>query len=147
MKQSKTFLDRMAKRRTRKKAIADRFESMTPDEKLACIPHPGCAPTEFEIQSYLFWQMRSLGLCVRGEMRSKCDRCIFDRVISAGERPVRIIEVKKHKPMGTTRRDRRARGRAVRAQVERYSEFGIPVDLVTSMREAKDYVAKLHYEN
>jgi hypothetical protein len=88
-------------------------------------------PSEFEIQAFLYQQLRDMGYLVRGEVTTKKGRARFDLVIfSPGKRfPLRIIEVKKRHSRGTGN------------QVNRYySEFGVPVDLVGGMDSAREYL-------
>ncbi len=128
------------KRRQRKRLIAEAFAGLSPEEKLGYIPVAGVPPTEFEIQSFIYEGLKSLGYTVRGEVKSRCDTCIFDIVVYEGDRPIRIIEVKKSRGGGS--RSFRKRTRKMRsAQVEKYEKFGIPVDLVCTLKNAKEYVA------
>ena len=92
---------------------------------------PPKTDTEFEIQAYLFAELRRVGLRVRGCVPVRGGSEVFDLVVfDADWRPVRIIEVKKGTPLV---------GAAVRKQVRRYERFGVPVDLVCGMRRAEKY--------
>lgn len=109
--------------------------------KEKAIRYPGVA-SEFEIQAYLYHELRELGYDVRGEVLSEAGR--LDLVVYDADRmPIRIIEVKKHR-CETVKRFRgkgKTTGKAQhRAQVKRYCELGLPVDVVASLKLAKTYV-------
>ena len=106
------------------------------------------APSEFEVQAFLYWELKRMGFNVRGEVHGRHDgkRLRFDLVIFCGKRnPVRIIEVKKH-----TKRFIKAEGirnqkmaRDLTDQVRRYEKSGVPVDVIGAMREAEAYIEKV----
>lgn len=103
-------------------------------------------PSEFEIQAFLFINLRRMGYDVRGEVKGHARASRFDLVIFGKERsasgkcrpmPVRIIEVKRG-------RQKVAAGTACGDQVLGYYEkYGIPVDLVGSFSEAHAYLAEI----
>lgn len=118
----------------KRKRWREEFGGLSPDERLALIP-ADAAPSEFEVQAFLYHALVALGWKVRGELKTRCRACRFDLVVfDAGNRAVRIIEVKK----------RRAKRKEVRKedsrQASRYTEFGIPVDLVRGMADAQRYI-------
>lgn len=91
-------------------------------------------PTEFEVQAQLWSALRSLGINVRGEVKTayegrstvRFDLAVFDQGQLVG-----IIEVKKsaikHK---TTWQDTR--------QGRRYADFGVPVRIVYGSDDADE---------
>jgi hypothetical protein len=94
-------------------------------------------PTEFEVQAYLYMNLLRLGFNVRGEIYTKCGTCRFDLVIHDGEKPLRIIEVKKK---GSKRKKNK---KILDKQIDKYSIYGIPVDLVISFGQAEDYIKRI----
>jgi hypothetical protein len=95
------------------------------------ISYPGEA-TEFEVQAFLYTSLKLLGLDVRGCVPASGGADVFDLVVYSPERTAaRIIEVKK------------ANRKALARQLKRYSRYGVPVDEVCGMREAKRYVASV----
>lgn len=125
--------------RDRRKKMADEFSTLTADEKLRYIPYPGEA-SEFEIQAYLFHHLNALGFDTRGEISSRCATCIFDLVVYLDRKPIRIIEVKRSKAKTSVAAHCRKVTKAREKQLDRYGKFGVPVDSVVAMREAKIYV-------
>lgn len=95
-------------------------------------------PSEFEIQSFLYWSLKEMGYVVRGEvsthgMKSRFDIAIYPRVIE--KIPVRIIEVKAQKGAGNIN------GSKAFLQRERYeTDYGIPTDIVAGIKDAKRYL-------
>ena len=87
-------------------------------------------PSEFEIQAYLYCELRRLGYDVRGEVSTKDGDCRFDLVVFANKKPVRIIEVK------SCRKRYRSR------QLEQYRAYGIKVLSVCGMSEAIELVRR-----
>lgn len=86
--------------------------------------------SEFEVQAYIYWTLKSRGFDVRGEIVSVCKTCKFDLVVFSFRNPVAIIEVKKkHKK---TRNDRKH----LKSQTCRYTEFGAKLIVCTGMRQA-----------
>lgn len=137
---SKRQKELYAKRRQRLACIAEKFETMNDVERLFLIPF-GQPPSEFEIQAFLYLELKKLGFVVRGEVATKCGTCVFDIVVYQSEKPVRILEVKKYrKPVGATRIDKRKAAKSRADQLARYSAFGVPVDLVCTISNAKEYV-------
>jgi hypothetical protein len=122
--------------RERRKSLAEAFASLGPEERLAYIP-AGHAPSEFEIQSFLYESLKQLGYEVRGEVLSKCGTCIFDIVVYVDGKPARIVEVKK----SVRAKSRKARS-SREVQIDRYGGFGIPVDLVCTLSLAREYIAR-----
>lgn len=126
--------------RERTAELKKSFESLPPEKKLDYIPSDGL-PTEFEIQSFLYEQLKGLGYHVRGEVRTICGSCIFDLVVFRDGAPVRIIEVKKrHRGNGGPRLIREQVMKKRESQVEKYKSFGVHVDLVCTMPDAVKYI-------
>ena len=96
------------------------------------------APTEFEVQAWLYSILKQYGFDVRGEVCFKGQdfQCRFDLVMFDQEKPVRIIEVKasqiKHKKtLEETRQGRR------------YRMFGVPVTFIYGIHDAGEFVTLL----
>jgi hypothetical protein len=134
--------DRLARNRSRENARAAAFATLPPDERLKYIA-VNVAPTEFEVQAYLYEQLRSLRHNVRGEIKTKCGTCRFDLVVVEDGRPVRLIEVKKGQPPINLKKVVRAVKHSRRKQIARYEQFGLPVDSVCGLAEAKQYVEQV----
>lgn len=135
-KKPRSFPARMAKRRERQEKRAEAFATLEPHEKLAYIPRPGGAPSEFEVQSFLFNELLNLGYVVRGEVATKCGTCVLDLVIYRDGLPVKILEVKKHRRGKGSSQERKK-------QIERYEQFGVPVEGIFAMAQAKDYINRV----
>lgn len=98
--------------------------------------------SEFEIHAYLYVKLKTMGYDVRGEVCGHANHR-FDLVIFGPEKnakgrtrimPVRIIEVKRGR---CTSKPTTRSGKQVCGYYERY---GVPVDLVGGLKEAKAYV-------
>lgn len=87
-------------------------------------------PSEFEIQAYLYCELRRLGYDARGEVTTKDGDCRFDLVIFCAGRPVRIIECKR------SRKQYRSR------QIEQYGLYQVKVVSVCGKEQAKQLIAK-----
>lgn len=138
---TKALQETFKQARLRKQQQAEKFEVLPVEERVGYILHKK-NPSEFEIQSFLYEGLKQLGYTVHGEVGTRCGTCVFDLVVVIDDRPARIIEMKKDRARGdkiTKRRTVRARA----AQVSRYASFGVPVDTVCSMREAKSYLEKV----
>lgn len=82
--------------------------------------------SEFEVQSFIYQSLLSLGIDVRGEVRSIVG--IHDLVIFEDQRPIRVVEVKRRQSRDTA------------AQMRRYEGIDIRIDLVCGWEEADQYV-------
>lgn len=87
-------------------------------------------PSEFEIQAYLYCELRRLGYDARGEVSTKDGDCRFDIVVFRAGRPVRIIECKK------SRKQYRSR------QIEQYGLYRIKVISVCGKEQAEQLIEK-----
>jgi hypothetical protein len=92
--------------------------------------------TEFEVQAYLWGELRSMGINARGEVKTQYGKRTwvrFDIAIFTNGELTQIIEIKrspiKHK---TTWEDTR--------QGKRYIEFGVPVVIIYGMQQAKEFL-------
>lgn len=101
------------------------------------------SPSEFEIQAILYYELRKLGLNIRGEVRVLLPKegrrqpsCRFDLVEFVDGQLVGIIEVKPKKV-----KKEPASWHATR-QGLRYTRFGVPVRLVYGMRDAEALIAQ-----
>jgi hypothetical protein len=134
--------DPWKQKRARLKKVNKQFDAMTPEERVACIP-VDLEPTEFEIQAFLFESIKRMGVVVRGEVASKCGTCVFDLVVYVDGKPAHIIECKKRKKFLGSKiaESQQASKRAL--QINKYSKFGLPLDVICGMEEAVQYVAKM----
>lgn len=92
--------------------------------------------TEFEIQSFVYTELKNLGFCVRGEVKTQIDKreyVRFDLAIFEHNRLSQIIEIKrnkiKHKDSWKSTR-----------QGRQYARFGVPIKIIYGMEEAKIFV-------
>jgi len=92
--------------------------------------------TEFEVQAYIWNELRSLGINARGEVKSKfCGRAMVrfdvavfdDKGVLSG-----IIECKREGKTGDNWTETR--------QGTRYAQFGVPIRLVSGMSQAQSLV-------
>lgn len=131
--------DRKSKKAKRKKrmniraageeiVIAENFRVLEPN-----------APSEFEVQAYLWNALREAGLNARGEVKTIFNGravCRFDIAIFKDGELSAIIETKKspirHKSSWEDTR-----------QGKRYMQFGVPVHLVYGLDQAKALVAQM----
>jgi hypothetical protein len=102
--------------------------ALNPGEVKREIRYPSL-PSEFEVQAFLYTELRCLGYDARGEVTTRDGEFRFDIVIFTGaghsRRPVRIIEVK----------DRTKSYR--RKQIEAYGTYGVIVISVCGMDQAR----------
>ena len=138
----KKNLSSTAKWLARKKQMAASFGSLSQAEKLHYIPYPG-EFSEFEVQAHLLQKISEMGLDIRGNIQSRCATCFFDLVVYIDRIPVRIIETKRGKPKVSKKAHAIRVFREREKQLERYRQFGVPVDLVVAMREADIYIRQL----
>lgn len=110
-------------------------------------------PTEFEVQAYLYWKLRELGLRVRGEVSAPVDRIPislrkdgkkrktkvrFDLVVlNDRDELTRIVEVK------AARVSHGLGGWQGTRQGARYQSFGVPVDIVYGIEGANELLCRL----
>jgi len=108
-----------------RKADDHRYDILSSDT----IPYPK-RQSEFEIQSHIFQHLLKLGYDVRGSLTSRRRFSRLDLVIFEQHKPVLIIEVKKPgQYMTQTQRDK-------------YETYGIPLEVVRSIREANSLVKR-----
>lgn len=92
--------------------------------------------TEFEVQAFLWNELRKLGINARGEVKAKYAKRAyvrFDIAIFKNGSLTQIIEIKRSKiNHKTTWRQTR--------QGTRYNEFGVPVVIIYGMEEAKNFL-------
>jgi hypothetical protein len=112
------------------RAIRERDEVMTKD---ASEPK---GDTEFEVQAYLWGELRKMGVNARGEVKARYAKrswVRFDIAIFKDGKLSHIVEVKrsivKHK---TTWEDTR--------QGKRYGDFGVPVTIIYGMGHAEEFI-------
>lgn len=114
------------------------------------LPDAYAPVTEFEIQVYLMNELQRLGFHVRGELRTRCHTSRFDLIVYRKKEPIRIIEVKRHrrgykecKASKTQHRIDAAPEETLTKQLQKYEQYGIPVDLVGSMEGATAYIQEV----
>jgi len=106
------------------------------------IPYPK-TESEFEIQAFIYAELRALGVDVRGELvtvffdgingkQKHRTMCRFDLVIFENKIPIRIVEVKHGRKTFVSERAR---------QCERYRKYGVPVTFVFGMEQAIRFVS------
>jgi len=112
------------------RAIKERDEVMTKD-----VSEPK-GDTEFEVQAYLWNELRKMGVNARGEVKAQYAKrswVRFDIAIFEGGKLKQIVEIKKsavkHK---TTWEDTR--------QGRRYGDFGVPVTIIYGMKHAEEFL-------
>lgn len=96
------------------------------------------SPTEFEVQAYVWNELRKRGVNARGEVKARFARrstVRFDIAIFKEGKLSQIVEIKKSKMNHkTTWEDTR--------QGNRYNQFGVPVTILYGMDQAEEFVAK-----
>lgn len=93
----------------------------------------GETPSEFEIQSYVYQQLKELKYNVRCCVTTTVKTDVFDIVIFDGNNtPLYILEIKK-----------RNNPKLNSKQLERYAKYGIPVELIGGMNNAIDFIDKI----
>lgn len=108
--------------------------------------------SEFEVQAYVYSELRCRGFNVRGEV-SATTRSKFDLVVfSSEEKPLRIVEVKKLKKETVLKLAKdtaigRQNLRSMENQVRKYLSYQIPVDLVLGMEDAIRYVKEFDIDS
>jgi len=93
------------------------------------IHHPGTNYSEFELQSYLYGRLKKAGVDVRGEVSAK--NSILDLVLFYKEKAFYIVETKKPGLNSDNR-----------LQISKYRKFGIPIRVVTSFKDADQFVSR-----
>lgn len=107
------------------------------DESVAVTEPTG--ETEFEIQAFVWCELRRLGYRARGEVKSafagracvRFDVAVFDDGVL-----VAIVEVKRNE----------ARNKAAWAQSRqgsRYEQFNVPVHIICGMTQAREFIASI----
>jgi len=134
---------RILLRRSRHFGYDNRAAAFTWMFPMKPIDYPTTA-TEFEIQAYIYHELKRLGYDVRGEVGqgdSRFDLVVFD----ADKLPIRVIEVKKYRPFyskmprASIRMESRDRD-SNRLQLRKYDRFGIRVDVIAGMPNAEKYI-------
>ena len=88
--------------------------------------------SEAEIVFYLYDHFKKKNVDIRAEVSSYDSKSRFDLVIFKDNAPQRIIEVKASRKSKVTREQR-----------EKYKSYGIPLDIVCGIKQAKEYVGKI----
>jgi hypothetical protein len=100
------------------------------------------APTEFEVQAFVWGELRKRGVNARGEVKARFAKrqyVRFDIAIFEGGKLTQIIEIKKSKVNHKkTWEDTR--------QGHRYNQFGVPVTIVYGMEEAIEFIKNFEGE-
>jgi len=92
--------------------------------------------SEFEVQAYIFSELKDKGYDIRGEVSTKRRKCQFDLVVYHKHLPRIVIEVKKQKK--TYKHEKYVRF----AQACKYDRYCTQVFYVSGMKEAKKFVNK-----
>lgn len=101
--------------------------------------------TEFEVQAFLWWKLRALGLNARGEVRGRLTGakdskwkagCMFDVAIFSAGVLKEIVEVK------ARRMDHSSGSWQNTKQGLHYALFGVPVTIVYGMEDAEAFVER-----
>lgn len=100
-------------------------------------------PSEFEVQAYLYNELKLRGYHVRGEVslcgeRERMDLVIYgDEEADGGRMPVRGIEVKRS-------HDAESESQCLSQAKRYYEKYGIPVDVVAGMHAARMYLLRIY---
>ena len=102
--------------------------------------------SEFEIQAYLFSELRGMGLDARGEVRAGRESR-FDIVVFEEKDPVLIIEVKTRRlPRNPSSPRMREMSRRRAEQAHRYKQYLDNVVWIEGMRQAELFIQKKREE-
>jgi hypothetical protein len=135
----KDAIDRIHKER--QKNLANRRRAILRGEsQKQFLPAWDSLYTEFEVQAYLYAEFKARGFLVRGELKTKCGKCKFDLVLYSEREPVRIIEVKNGRTLNGKYNPVKSPAKTESEQIDKYAEFGVPVDLIRGMEEAIAFV-------
>lgn len=93
-------------------------------------------PTEFEVQAYLWSELRALGVNARGEVKTvfagravvRFDIAVFDAGKLVGVLEVKAAQIQHRAGWETTR------------QGARYAQYGVPIRLVYGMEQAAQVI-------
>ena len=100
-------------------------------------------PTEFEVQAYVWGELRKLGVNARGEVKTRfSDRCFvrFDVAIFEDGRLKQIIEIKRQKMSHKTKWEDTRQG-------VRYNTFSVPVTILYGMDDAVSFLKTFQGES
>jgi response regulator RpfG family c-di-GMP phosphodiesterase len=123
------------------KILANKISKQAPKSKPGKVTYPD-SYSEFEIQSFLHTALREKGYDARGEVRTTTGKSRFDIVIFEQKKAVRIIEIKKGKVGGhTKKKHEQSQLLAQELQIEKYRQHGLPVHHILGMDAAVEYVA------
>lgn len=99
--------------------------------------------SEFEVQAYVWSELRKLGINARGEVKvkymqdgNKRDRCRFDIAVFEDGYLVGIIEIKANVVTHKTNA-----GWIGTRQGHRYTSFGVPVEIIYGQAEAELFIS------
>jgi hypothetical protein len=93
--------------------------------------------TEFEVQAYLWNELRKRGINARGEVKTKYDKRAyvrFDIAIFKAGQLTHIVEIKRSKISHKTSWNDTRQGK-------RYNEFGVPVNIIYGMEGADEFLS------
>jgi hypothetical protein len=100
--------------------------------------------SEFEVQAYLWFSLRNLGINARGEVKvkfpdgGKRSRCRFDVAIFEDGFLSGILEVK-----ASVTKHKSERGWLGTRQGVRYNSFGVPVRIIYGQMQAESFVEEV----
>lgn len=99
--------------------------------------------TEFEIQAYLWNELKKRGINARGEVKTRYAKRAyvrFDIAIFEDGEMTRIIEIKRSKIAHKTSWEDTRQGK-------RYNEFGVPVNIIYGMQDADEFLGSIDNKN
>lgn len=119
--------------------MANNMKTLPPLSDSLPIPSRDVNPTEFEVQAFIFSELKKSSVDVRGEVSYKDYRTRkfyrFDLVIYKDNMPVEIVEVKanlvKHR-----------NGVENTRQAKKYRQFGVKVTFVYGMSDAAKFITE-----
>lgn len=100
------------------------------------------SPTEFEVQAYVWNELKKRGVNARGEVKAKFAKrstVRFDIAIFKDGKLIHIVEIKKAKVNHKTTWENTRQG-------HRYNQFGVPVTILYGMDDADKFLTGERYE-
>jgi hypothetical protein len=111
-------------------------DNVHPDTGVDSIPYPQDV-SEFEVQAHLFFELRAMGMDVRGEVSSTLRSSRLDLVVFKDKTAVLIIEVKK-KLRGV--RNRHSQRKRIHRQTKQYRNLLVPLVIIVGMDDANEFL-------
>ena len=95
--------------------------------------------TEFEVQAYLWNELKKRGINARGEVKTRYAKRAyvrFDIAIFEAGQLTRIVEIKRSKIAHKTSWEDTRQGK-------RYNDFGVPVNIIYGMEDADEFLGSI----